>query len=228
MLIVFQHPVTGEMFMPECMVIMTRRPLEGQVFSVLEEQVQNITSIAQSGNTPIARGLVTVTVGNQVPEGIDVTTNLIFRSYPEYDDFQSGLMDNEAYIERFDSIASKCQFVSIDLCEIIRPIEGAPEGFNAKYLVRNVFTAKPGKRSELIDVLVEQRESLTPGSPKANITKPLSSWDQIRSGRAFDSYQALAESLSQIESPANRSGWGRVVDLTDQMTRTISKIQYIM
>ena len=214
--------------MPECMVIMTRRPLEGQVFSVLEEQVQSIASIAQLENTPIVRGLVTVTVGNQVPEGIDVTTNLIFRSYPEYDDFQSGLMDNEAYIERFDSIASKCQFVSIDLCEIIRPIEGAPEGFNAKYLVRNVFTAKPGKRSELIDVLVEQRESLTPGSPKANITKPLSSWDQIRSGRAFDSYQALAESLSQIESPANRSGWGRVVDLTDQMTRTISKIQYIM
>ncbi|MQF67568.1 hypothetical protein FIM07_03905 [SAR202 cluster bacterium AD-802-F09_MRT_200m] len=214
--------------MPECMVVMTRRPLEGQVFSVLEEQVQSIASIAQSENTPIVRGLVTVTVGNQVPEGIDVTTNLIFRSYPEYDDFQSGLMDNEAYIERFDSIASKCQFVSIDLCEIIRPIEGAPEGFNAKYLVRNVFTAKPGKRSELIDVLVEQRESLTPGSPKANITKPLSSWDQIRSGRAFDSYQALAESLSQIESPANRSGWGRVVDLTDQMTRTISKIQYIM
>ena len=214
--------------MPECMVIMTRRPLEGQVFSVLEEQVQSIASIAQSENTPIVRGLVTVTVGNQVPEGIDVTTNLIFRSYAEYDDFQSGLMDNEAYIERFDSIASKCQFVSIDLCEIIRPIEGAPEGFNAKYLVRNVFTAKPGKRSELIDVLVEQRESLTPGSPKANITKPLSSWDQIRSGRAFDSYQALAESLNQIESPANRSGWGRVVDLTDQMTRTISKIQYIM
>ena len=214
--------------MPECMVVMTRRPLEGPVFSVLEEQVQSIASIAQSENTPIVRGLVTVTVGNQVPEGIDVTTNLIFRSYPEYDDFQSGLMDNEAYIERFDSIASKCQFVSIDLCEIIRPIEGAPEGFNAKYLVRNVFTAKPGKRSELIDVLVEQRESLTPGSPKANITKPLSSWDQIRSGRAFDSYQALAESLSQIESPANRSGWGRVVDLTDQMTRTISKIQYIM
>ena len=214
--------------MPECMVVMTRRPLEGQVFSVLEEQVQSIASIAQSENTPIVRGLVTVTVGNQVPEGIDVTTNLIFRSYPEYDDFQSGLMDNEAYIERFDSIASKCQFVSIDLCEIIRPIEGAPEGFNAKYLVRNVFTAKPGKRSELIDVLVEQRESLTQGSPKANITKPLSSWDQIRSGRAFDSYQALAESLSQIESPANRSGWGRVVDLTDQMTRTISKIQYIM
>ena len=214
--------------MPECMVVMTRRPLEGQVFSVLEEQVQSIASIAQSENTPIVRGLVTVTVGNQVPEGIDVTTNLIFRSYPEYDDFQSGLMDNEAYIERFDSIASKCQFVSIDLCEIIRPIEGAPEGFNAKYLVRNVFTAKPGKRSELIDVLVEQRESLTPGTPKANITKPLSSWDQIRSGRAFDSYQALAESLSQIESPANRSGWGRVVDLTDQMTRTISKIQYIM
>ena len=214
--------------MPECMVVMTRRPLEGQVFSVLEEQVQSIASIAQSENTPIVRGLVTVTVGNQVPEGIDVTTNLIFRSYPEYDDFQSGLMDNGAYIERFDSIASKCQFVSIDLCEIIRPIEGAPEGFNAKYLVRNVFTAKPGKRSELIDVLVEQRESLTPGSPKANITKPLSSWDQIRSGRAFDSYQALAESLSQIESPANRSGWGRVVDLTDQMTRTISKIQYIM
>ena len=214
--------------MPECMVVMTRRPREGQVFSVLEEQVQSIASIAQSENTPIVRGLVTVTVGNQVPEGIDVTTNLIFRSYPEYDDFQSGLMDNEAYIERFDSIASKCQFVSIDLCEIIRPIEGAPEGFNAKYLVRNVFTAKPGKRSELIDVLVEQRESLTPGSPKANITKPLSSWDQIRSGRAFDSYQALAESLSQIESPANRSGWGRVVDLTDQMTRTISKIQYIM
>jgi len=210
------------------MVVMTRRPLEGQVFSVLEEQVQSIASIAQSENTPIVRGLVTVTVGNQVPEGIDVTTNLIFRSYPEYDDFQSGLMDNEAYIERFDSIASKCQFVSIDLCEIIRPIEGAPEGFNAKYLVRNVFTAKPGKRSELIDVLVEQRESLTPGSPKANITKPLSSWDQIRSGRAFDSYQALAESLSQIESPANRSGWGLVVDLTDQMTRTISKIQYIM
>ena len=64
MLIVFQHSLTGEVLMPECMVIMTRRPLEGQAFSVLEEQVQNIASIAKSGNTPIARGLVTITVGN--------------------------------------------------------------------------------------------------------------------------------------------------------------------
>ena len=38
---------------------------------------------------------------------MDVTTILIFRSYPEYDDFQADLMDNEAYINRFDAIASK-------------------------------------------------------------------------------------------------------------------------
>ena len=33
-------------------------------------------------------GVVTITVGNTEPEGLDVSTALRFESYPEYDDFQ--------------------------------------------------------------------------------------------------------------------------------------------
>ncbi len=211
--------------MPACMVILTRRPLEGQAFSVLKEQIESISAISESDNRPMSSGNVTITVGNTEPEGLDVTTALRFESYPEYDEFQGNLMVNEAYKTRFDAIASKCQFVSVNLCEIVRSIEGRPENFNGKYLVRNVFVAKPGRRSDLIDALVEQRESLTANSPKPNILKSLSSWDEIRSARPFDSYEALAESLSQIESPGNRSGLDRIINLTDRMTRTISKIE---
>ena len=211
--------------MPACMVIMTRTPIEGEAFSVLEEQIENITNIAQSNNRPMSSGNVTITVGNTVPASLDVTTSLRFESYREYDDFQEKLMANESYTTGFDAIAAKCRSVSVNLCEIINSVEGIPENFNGKYLARNVFTAKPGKRSELINALIEQRESLTANSPKPNILKSLTSWDEVRSARPFDSYEALAESISQIESPGNRAGFDRIINLTNRMTRTISKIE---
>ena len=211
--------------MPACMVILTRTPMEGELFSVLKEQIESITAIAQSDNRPMSSGNVTITVGNTETESLDVTTALRFESYREYDDFQKNIIANDSYTVRFDSIASKCKSVSVNLCEIIKSVEGITEGFSGTYLVRNVFIAKPGKRSELVDALIEQRESLTTNSPKPNILKSLSSWDEIRSTRPFDSYEALAESLSQIESPANRSGFDQIVNLTNRMTRTISKIE---
>ena len=170
-------------------------------------------------------GVVTITVGNTEPEGLDVSTALRFESYPEYDDFQGNWTANEAYTTRFDAIASRCQFVSVNLCAIIRPIEGRPESFDAKDIARNVFVAKAGKRSDLIDALVEQRESLTANSPKPNILKSLSSLEEVRSARPFESYEALAESIPQIGSPGNRAGFDRIINLTDRMARTISKIE---
>ena len=173
----------------------------------------------------MSSGNVTITVGNTQPESLDVTTSLRFESYREYDDFQEKLMENESYTIRFDSIAAKCKSVSVNLCEIIKSVDAIPDDFNGRYLVRNVFTAKPGRRSELIDTLIEQRKFLTGDSPKPNIVKSLGSWDEIRSARPFGSYEALAESISQIESPANRSGFERIVNLTERMTRTKSKIE---
>ena len=70
------------------MVILTRRPLEGEAFSVLQEQIESISAIAQLDNIPMASGTVRITVGNTEPEGLNVTTALRFESYPEYDDFQ--------------------------------------------------------------------------------------------------------------------------------------------
>ena len=40
--------------MPACMVILTRTPMEGELFSVLKEQIESITAIAQSDNRPMS------------------------------------------------------------------------------------------------------------------------------------------------------------------------------
>ena len=62
--------------------------MEGELFSVLKEQIESITAIAQSDNRPMSSGNVTITVGNTETESLDVTTALRFESYRKYDDFQ--------------------------------------------------------------------------------------------------------------------------------------------
>ena len=48
----------------------------------------------------------------------------------------------------------------------------------------------------------------------------------MRATRPFASYSALGESLTQLESPANRSNFGRIVSLSDQITRSVFRIMY--
>ena len=112
---------------------LTRTPMEGELFSVLKEQIGSITAIAQSDNRPMSSGNVTITVGNTETESLDVTTALRFESYREYDDFQKNIIANDSYTVRFDSIASKCKSVSVNLCEIIKSVEGITEGFSGTY-----------------------------------------------------------------------------------------------
>ena len=109
---------------------------------------------------------------------------------------------------------------------MIRPAESGSDSSVPKFLARTDFVSKPGKRSELIDALIDQREHLTSGSPKPNVLKPISSVDRVRATRPFASYSALVESLTQLESPENRSNFGRIVSLSDQITRSVFRIMH--
>ena len=201
------------------LLTITRKPLEGKLLEVLSRTIEG----SKANGRP---NLVTATVAAPPPNGVDVNQILRFESFEQFEEFQDGFLADDSWTARWDEGASSCHYVSSELFEVIWPVEGGSDSSTPKFLARTDLVSKPGKRSELIDALIDQREHLTSGSPKPNVRKPISSVDRVRATRPFASYSALVESLTQLESPENRSNFGRIVSLSDQITRSVFRIMH--
>ena len=194
------------------LLTITRKPLEGKLFEILSRTIEG----SKANGRP---NLVTATVAAPPTNGVDVNQILRFESFEQFEEFQDGFLADDSWTARWDDGASNCQYVSSDLFEVISPAE-------PKFLARTDFVFKPCKRFDLIHALIDQREHLTSGSPKPNGLKPISSVDRVRATRPFASYSALVELLTQLEGPEKRSNFGRIVSLSDQITRSVFRIMY--
>ena len=167
------------------LLTITRKPLEGKLLEVLSRTIEG----SKANGRP---NLVTATVAAPPPNGVDVNQILRLESFEQFEEFQDGFLADDSWTARWDEGASNCQYVSSDLFEVIRPAESGSDSSTPKFLARTDFVSKPGKRSELIDALIDQREHLTSGSPKPNVLKPISSVDRVRATRPFASYSAFS------------------------------------
>ena len=149
-----------------------RRPLEGQSKNVLRAA---INALEQRG----VRGNVTSSLTTPDPTtGGNVMTTINHDSLSSMDDFLSAFADSEEIQDSWDQTAAMCKSVTIALLEHVAPMEGVPEGFQAKYMVRHIFEAKRGRREELIDAMLESRSGMS--GLKPSILKPLGMVNRTR------------------------------------------------
>ena len=204
--------------MPACIINIARKPIEGQSFNVLNAVIGTMESHGLPGN-------VTMTLTTNLGSGISIIATIRWESFDAFEEFQDSFFANQSSTSRWDETASKCQSVDTNVLEVIKPVDNVPDGFIPKYMVRNIFTAKRGKRSELIDALIENRESST--GIKGTIMKPIGHYQNIRVTQVFDSLEAVRASLAEIQSPENRERTDKIIQLTDQIIRPVIRIRYL-
>ena len=103
-------------------------------------------------------------------------------------------------------------------------MEGVPEGFQAKYMVRHIFEAKRGRREELIDAMLESRSGMS--GLKPSILKPLGMVNRVRITHVYENLEDLSTALNN-QNPASQKRRAEMIDLTDSNFRTISRIHYL-
>jgi len=195
-----------------------RRPLEGQSKNVLRAA---INALEQRG----IRGNVTSSLTTPDPTtGGNVMTTINHDSLSSMDDFLSAFADSEEIQDSWDQTAAMCKSVTIALLEHVAPMEGVPEGFQAKYMVRHIFEAKRGRREELIDTMLESRSGMS--GPKPSILKPLGMVNRVRITHVYENLEDLSTALNN-QNPASQKRRAEMIDLTDSNFRTISRIHYL-
>ena len=156
--------------MPACILNIIRRPIPGNYRDVLNGSIDRIqTREVKEIRTYVTRSITTQT------EGLDVTTVRLFNSFGEFEELLDGMDGNEGAQQSFDELASKCRSVDFVVGEIMTPLR--EHNSELRYMTRNVFTAKPGKRTQLLDTLMEIREAHM--NSRGAIVRPIGNFDNV-------------------------------------------------
>jgi hypothetical protein len=201
--------------MPACFLIVRRKPLQGQRFAVLEASIESFKS---NGH----RGLVTSSV-TTLEAAHDVTNTIRFDSFDQCEEFQDRFMENEEAHVRWDNISEKCASIDVSVGEIVRPMTNLPQGSENKYIVRHIFTAKPGKRTQLIDLLKENFDSR---NAPTNIVRPIGNINNIRVSRFHENLESIRAQVEFLQSSENKERHERVIELTARVSRSVSRVHY--
>jgi len=201
--------------MPACILNNVRKPIAGKEGIVLNRAIGHMEAHGRQGN-------VTTSFATLRGNGGYVTNTIQFESFDALEEFHDGILSNESATKRLDETASLCQSVETNVLERIKPVEDAPDGFVPKYMVRVIFTAKLGMTRELIEALLETRES-TPGIKPA-IFRPISNGQRVRVTRVFANLDDVRGALARIQ---DRETPGKWLQFTQTIVRPVDRIRYM-
>mgnify|MGYP003312434892 CR=1 FL=1 len=200
--------------MPACILNTRRRPIAGQEEAVLKRAIGHMEAHGRPG-------FVTTSLATLAGNGGYVTNTIQFESFDALAEVHDGILSNESAQNRLAETASLCQSVETNILERIKSVEDIPDGFVPKYMVRVIFTAKLGMTRQLIEALLETRES-NPGMKPA-IFRPISSAQRVRGTRVFAHLDDVRAELARIQ---DRETPGKWVEFAQTAIRMVDRIHY--
>ena len=201
--------------MPACIWNIRRRPIAGQEENVLRRAIGHMEAHGLPGN-------VTTSLATVGDNGGWVTNTIQFESFDALEEFHDGVISNESAQNRLAETASICQSVETNILERIKSAENIPDGFVPKYMARVIFTAKLGMTRELIEALLETRES-NPGMKHA-ITRPISSGQRVRITQVYANLDDVRAGLARVQDPGTPRKW---MEFAQTVIRPVDRIRYL-
>ena len=199
-----------------------RRPKPAHVFDVVGIVSENLDYVTSTNGK---RGYVTASVSPSNPlegSGLITATTAGFATADELDEY-TNQQDPKA-TENMQKSAALCETVNISIYRLLNPQTRRIEGFDAKWVVRNRLTAKPGRLPEIIDLLTEWADTGLGIPSRFTLLAPMGTTN-------LNSLQTtlFAESLSDIEialsSVREDPRFGKIMELLDgSPTRSLEKI----
>ncbi len=191
-----------------------RVPSAGKNGVVLDAVTASVAATAAASGHP---GFITMPVSAaspNIPRPAIMSTIGGFATLDDFDAFQEAAVNNKTVMNRLDAIDALCDQNRYTVSEVLSGELGMPPGYEPKVIGRTGMVAKPGKKQELVDILLGIRDKVSP-DVKPIVSTPLSGpITAVRVTARGTSLQDLDDQRKEFARQARNAG---VVDLLGQV-----------
>ena len=205
--------------MPNYVVQVSRVAKPGQTTQVLEAVVAQ----AESGS---GRRNVSISVNADTGSGHLIVGAMVLDSIDEVEALSDKVSSTPELRSNAESIDSHCESSQVEILRVIEPMENPPS--EAKFMVRNLIKAQPGKAGELLSTLLELRSQFDNEAHLPLITIPfVGDQDLVRATAMYSNLGGLEAQSDQLNTDVLKPYIDKIKSLRQSYVRHTARMVFM-
>ena len=205
--------------MPNYVVQVSRVAKPGQTTQVLEAVVAQ----AESGS---GRRNVSISVNADTGSGHLIVGAMVLDSIDEVEALSDKVSSTPELRSNAESIDSHCESSQVEILRVIEPMENPPS--EAKFMVRNLIKAQPGKAGELLSTLLELRSQFDNEAHLPLITTPfVGDQDLVRATAMYSNLGGLEAQSDQLNTDVLKPYIDKIKSLRQSYVRHTARMVFM-
>ena len=205
--------------MPNYVVQVSRVAKPGHTTQVLEAVVAQ----AESGS---GRRNVSISVNADTGSGHLIVGAMVLDSIDEVEALSDKVSSTPELRSNAESIDSHCENSQVEILRVIEPMENPPS--EAKFMVRNLIKAQPGKAGELLSTLLELRSQFDNEAHLPLITIPfVGDQDLVRATAMYSNLGGLEAQSDQLNTDVLKPYIDKIKSLRQSYVRHTARMVFM-
>ena len=205
--------------MPNYVVQVSRVAKPGHTTQVLEAVVAQ----AESGS---GRRNVSISVNADTGSGHLIVGAMVLDSIDEVEALSDKVSSTPELRSNAERIDSHCESSQVEILRVIEPMENPPS--EAKFMVRNLIKAQPGKAGELLSTLLELRSQFDNEAHLPLITIPfVGDQDLVRATAMYSNLGGLEAQSDQLNTDVLKPYIDKIKSLRQSYVRHTARMVFM-
>ena len=205
--------------MPNYVVQVSRVAKPGHTTQVLEAVVAQ----AESGS---GRRNVSISVNADTGSGHLIVGAMVLDSIEEVEALSDRVSSTPELRSNAENIDSHCDSSQVEILRVIEPMENPPS--EAKFMVRNLIKAQPGKAGELLSTLLELRSQFDNEAHLPLITIPfVGDQDLVRATAMYSNLGGLEAQSDQLHTDVLKPYIDKIKSLRQSYVRHTARMVFM-
>ena len=205
--------------MPNYVIQVSRVAKPGHTTQVLEAVVAQ----AESGS---GRRNVSISVNAATGSGHLIVGAMVLDSIDEVEALSDKVSSTPELRSNAESIDSHCESSQVEILRVIEPMENPPS--EAKFMVRNLIKAQPGKAGELLSTLLELRSQFDNEAHLPLITIPfVGDQDLVRATAMYSNLGGLEAQSDQLNTDVLKPYIDKIKSLRQSYVRHTARMVFM-
>ena len=205
--------------MPNYVVQVSRVAKPGHTTQVLEAVVAQAESSSGRRN-------VSISVNADTGSGHLIVGAMVLDSIDEVEALSDKVSSTPELRSNAESIDSHCESSQVEILRVIEPMENPPS--EAKFMVRNLIKAQPGKAGELLSTLLELRSQFDNEAHLPLITIPfVGDQDLVRATAMYSNLGGLEAQSDQLNTDVLKPYIDKIKSLRQSYVRHTARMVFM-
>ena len=201
--------------------------------------VVQVSSVANPGHTPqvleavvaqaesgSGRRNVSISVNADTGSGHLIVGAMVLDSIDEVEALSDKVSSTPELRSNAESIDSHCESSQVEILRVIEPMENPPS--EAKFMVRNLIKAQPGKAGELLSTLLELRSQFDNEAHLPLITIPfVGDQDLVRATAMYSNLGGLEAQSDQLNTDVLKPYIDKIKSLRQSYVRHTARMVFM-